>query len=248
MTENPAGLREPAALGVTRRGAPMVVAHRGGAFEAPENTLAAFRHAVEVGADWSELDVALTRDSKLVVIHDETLERTTDGNGRVDAQTLAELKRLDAGRGEKLPSLEETLAVPGARLMVELKHSPRPIALADAAVDAIRTACMQQRVVIASFDAQMLQRVHERAPELPLLGLIGDEAGLEAMRHLPLNVLGVSAHIAEKALAVRGDGVAVWAWTVETPAEAQRLSALGVDAIITDAPSAIIPAVRDAAR
>lgn len=248
---------------------PLVIAHRGGALEAPENTLAALRHSVAAGADWLEIDVALSRDGKLVVIHDDTLERTTDGTGLVADHTLEQLRALDAGApewpngmperlkamgvttpsfgarfsNERLPTLAEALAVPGGRVMVEMKHSTRPDALADATVDAVRASNAGDRVVLASFEAGLLERAHQRDPELALLGIAGDEDGLKRMLALPVQVVAVSSHIAEKAVRDAPPGVAVWTWTVYTPSEAQRLDALGVDGIITDAPGAIVPAV-----
>src|SRR4051794_3095625 len=102
-----------------------IVGHRGAAAHAPENTLASFEKARELGVDMVEFDVHLTADRRCVVIHDETVDRTTDGHGLVGSKTLPELRELDAGNGERIPTLEELLA--WARdvempLSVELKH------------------------------------------------------------------------------------------------------------------------------
>src|SRR6185312_2950197 len=103
----PVSLRERL---LAERGRVWVVGHRGAMGYCPENTLASFQRGLELGADWIELDVHLSRDGALIVIHDETLERTTDGHGLVRDHTLAELKQLDAGDGQRIPTLSEVLA------------------------------------------------------------------------------------------------------------------------------------------
>lgn len=232
-------LPAPASTGFMRGRTPQIIAHRGGAADEPENTLAAFRNAVRLRADWSELDVALSRDGQVMVIHDDTVDRTTNGHGRVEDMSFADLRRLDAGRGERVPTLTESLAVPGARYVVELKRSSRPDALADATVRAIHDAGMQGRVVVASFERDLLQRVHALDPSLRLLGFVGDPHGLAPMLELPLSVLGVSGNVVDAALQARPAGVAVWAWTINNPDEGRQLSERGVDGIITDGPRAI---------
>src|SRR5678815_3228387 len=112
-------------------GGPFIIAHRGGSLEAPENTLASFRHAVDVGAKFVELDVQMSSDGGLVIIHDETLDRTTTGSGPVGALTFDELRELDAGvkkgdkwKGEKIPTLREVLDLcvgAGVGVVIELK-------------------------------------------------------------------------------------------------------------------------------
>src|ERR671938_850947 len=91
------------------RGRVWVVGHRGAMGHCPENTLASFERGLELGADWIELDVHLSRDGALIVIHDETLDRTTNGHGLVRERTLAELRQLDAGQGQRIPTLDEVL-------------------------------------------------------------------------------------------------------------------------------------------
>ena len=113
------------------RNRPLLIAHRGGAAEAPENTLGAFRRALDLGIRWFELDVQMTKDGALVVIHDETVDRTTNGTGPVSSFTFEEIRKLDAGSrfspdfaGEKIPTLREVLdrcAEQGAVVFIELK-------------------------------------------------------------------------------------------------------------------------------
>ena len=157
----------------------LVVAHRGASARAPENTLEAFRLAVEVGADAIELDVHLTADGRLAVVHDETLDRTTDRTGAVAALTMDEVRQADAGagfagagdhpyrgRGLTVPTLDEVLAwLPdGIGLVVEIK--------ARAAADAVATALGRHRardegrVSVISFDEAAIERIRELDPEI----------------------------------------------------------------------------------
>lgn len=245
ITTNPRlELTPPAAGGFLRGRTPHVIAHRGGALEAPENTLAAFRHALRTGAAWSELDVVLSRDGRAMVIHDDTVDRTTNGRGRVESLSFDQLRALDAGNGEKVPTLDETLAIPGARFLVELKRSSRPDALAEQTVRAIQNAGMQGRVLVGSFEPELLRKVHALDPSIPLLGFAGDEQRLAELRDLPLSVLGVSGNVVDAALQTRRPGQAVWVWTIQNTAEARALTDRGVDGIITDGPSAMIPALQ----
>ena len=160
---------------------PLIIAHRGDSAHRPENTLAAFAGALEVGADLVEFDVQLTRDGQVVVIHDPTVDRTTDGRGRVAEMTLAQLRALSAGypsrfgaahRGERVPTLGEALALlkDRARVMVEIK----PDAVTDDAeggVEArtiadVRKAGMEKDVALLSFSRRALLRCRKLAPEI----------------------------------------------------------------------------------
>src|SRR5205814_5101727 len=155
----------------------LVIAHRGASGTHPENTLAAFRRAVELGADMIELDVQLTRDGEVVVFHDATLERTTDGAGAVSDRTLAEIRRLDAGawfgpafRGTRVPTLAEVLAAVGLPVNVELK----PVGddgLEARALAVVESAGALARVVFSSFDAGALERLRACAAGAPLAGV-----------------------------------------------------------------------------
>lgn len=152
-------------------GRPLVVGHRGAMGYRPENTLASYAHALELGADLIELDVHLTRDGALAVIHDETLDRTTDGQGLVRDHTLAELKALDAGAwfgdgryaGQRIPSLDEVLAWArehGTLVDIEVKNGPIYYAgIEQALVEALDRAGMAERAIVIAFDHAVVQRV-----------------------------------------------------------------------------------------
>src|SRR5215212_6839941 len=140
----------------------IVVGHRGAAALEPENTLRAFRRGIELGCDYLECDVHLTRDGQLAVIHDETVDRTTDGHGPVSAFTFEELRQLDAGQGERIPSLEEVLeTVRGhVRVLVELKGA----GVEEAAVAVVIAMKMAEHVTFTSFQLDRIARVRQISP------------------------------------------------------------------------------------
>jgi glycerophosphoryl diester phosphodiesterase len=226
---------------------PLVIAHRGASGTRPENTLAAFRRAVELGADGVELDVQLTRDGEVVVIHDRTLERTTDGKGAVAARSLAELRRLDAGAwfdpcfaGERVPMLGEVLAAVPLAINVELKPH-RDDGLEGRVLAVVEAAGALGRVVFSSFEMAALERLRARSgsAELAVLWesapIAGAVAGARRVgaRALHLRKDGVDRAALAAAAAER---LKVRVWTVNEPAELEPLLAAGVDAIFTDYP------------
>jgi glycerophosphoryl diester phosphodiesterase len=244
---------------VANRGSPLNVAHRGASREAPENTLAAFRRAVELGADGIELDVHLSKDRELVVIHDLTLEATTDGRGFVRDHTLAELKKLDAGSwfgpafsGERIPRLEEVIDAFGQQLLLnlELKASERADGsgeeLSDAVVHLIDRYCLWDRVLVSSFSQRIVEQVKRRCPRIPT-GLLYDSASLQTL-HAALALRRISCDALHPHDRLVDEGYMRWArqlgyrvivWTVDEPARMQALIGLGVDAIITNRPETL---------
>ena len=147
----------------------LVGGHRGNPAEHPENTLASYRSALELGVDLIECDVHLTADDELIVIHDHTLERTTDGHGLVRQRTLAELRELDAGGGEKLPLLDEVVELARGRagLVIELKQAPLPYpGLEEKVVAAVRRLDAVEQCCVISFWHPSAQRVKALEPRL----------------------------------------------------------------------------------
>ncbi len=246
----------PPPLGLTP-----VVGHRGAKMRAPENTLAGFRAAKRLGAGWVELDAKLTRDGIPVVIHDETLERTTDGAGRVDSATLKEIRFLDAGRwfapeyaGEKVPTLAEALqviAAEGLGVNVEIKPCPgreRETALASIRVIRETWPAGHPLPILSSFKRASLETAEAMAPELPRGLLLEEhvEDWREAAERLACKAIHPkwSALTSEWVGQIRKAGYACLTWTVNDPVQAKRLAGWGVDCIITDAPDLIGPAIR----
>lgn len=225
---------------------PLVFGHRGAREVAPENTMAAFQKALALGADGIELDVMLSADGIPVVIHDYTLERTTNGRGRVAEHTLAQLRALDAGGGEPIPTLAEVLDAFGdsLRINIELK-------IASAADDGLVARVAQlvaerglfDTVLISSFNPLALWRMRRAdarlargllyAPGVPLYlrrAWVAPFLALDAMHPHFSMVDAVYMRWARR----RGYHVNVW--TVNDPGEMERLLDLGVDVLITDRP------------
>ena len=232
---------------------PLILAHRGASAEAPENTLAAFRLALEQGADGFELDVHRTRDGHLVVCHDETVDRTTDGTGAIGAMTLAELKRLDAGRwfderfaGERIPTLDEVWALAeeagGLRLLnveVKLGFAAYP-GIEEALVEWIESRGLEERVVVSSFNHFSLLRLHQLAQKLRT-GILYMAAWVEPW--LGAHRVGArSLHPYHPTLvpplveAAHQQGLEVYPFTVDEPRRMEELAKMGVDGLITNRP------------
>lgn len=151
------------------------IAHRGASASEPEDTLRAFKEAVGLGADMIEVDVRLSKDGLPVIIHDASLERTTKGTGYVRDKTLLELKELDAGQGERIPTLQEAIDFARGKcgLYIELKDqaTPGPV------VETIRANGFEGEAIICSFDHALLRQVKELAPEIPTSVLVGETSG-----------------------------------------------------------------------
>jgi glycerophosphoryl diester phosphodiesterase len=223
-------------------------AHRGASAEAPENTLAAFRRALEAGADGIELDVHLSADGVPVVIHDDTLERTTDGRGPVARSSLAVLRELDAGSwfapdfsGEPLPTLEETLHLLAGRLRLNIEVKE---ARAGMAVVELLRQFPQADVVISSFDHGLLARLRRIDPDLPLAVLLDRGDWHRALaRAEALHACAFHPYVAlvgrPLLAACRHLQLPVYAWTVDAPGRARTLMRAGVAGLFTNDPAGL---------
>lgn len=216
----------------------LVIGHRGAAGLAPENTLAGFRRAVALGVDAVELDVHVV-DGELVVIHDDTVDRTTDGTGALEDYRLGPLRELDAGDGERIPLLAEVLeAVPrSVGINVELKGQGTGAALADRLRDDGRA------VLVSSFDRRELREFHARRPAVPCAPLHHRlRRGMAAeARKLDAWSINVAEGLVDRALIERlgAAGFPVLAYTVNDAARAAQLAELGVGGVFTDFPDRI---------
>lgn len=239
-------------------GVPWVVAHRGGAAEAPENTLAAVRHALAVGVEAVEVDVRLTADGVPVCLHDATLDRTTTGRGPLAAQPAAAVARLDAtvrwrGRPryapEPPPPLAAVLAAIAGRahLFVELKAQGSPAAMARLVHAVCQTLAAQEAfawTTALSFDWAALAVLRRLAPGLPTQALVArplrpaDAARVAALGIASVGLPASSCDVAVVA-AARGAGLPLNAWGAEERPLWERLRALGVTALTTDRPAAL---------
>ena len=230
---------------------PRVVAHRGGGTLAPENTLGAIRHGASLGFRGVEFDVMLAGDATPVLIHDETLERTTSGRGSVPAIPYAQIEKLDAGawhsapfRGERVPTFVAAANLCrelGVWANVEIKpakgyETPTGRAVGQLTLDMWRGAPLQP--VLSSFSMDALLAAKEVAPALPRGMLVSKipPDWLDRMRKLECVALHCNYRELTEALAaaIRSAGYSVLCWTVNDPAEAKKLFAWGVDCIVTD--------------
>ena len=230
----------------------IIEAHRGARAEAPENTLAAFQRALDLKAPSIELDIHPAADGTLMVIHDDTLDRTTDGTGPVAALVLRDLRKLDAGAkfqagfaGERIPTLNEAMgrvAPTSTLLNIEIKRPPPGMRVAEGVVQLLRHYGKAGRYVVSSFDADALLAVRRLAPEVQL-ALIGEAAEVLARaRELRLPWIHCShpSLTAELVRQAHEAGIHVGVWTVNDTQQARQWAACGVERIITDDPRAML--------
>jgi glycerophosphoryl diester phosphodiesterase len=234
---------------------PWIVAHRGYKKKYPENTLAAFQAAMDAGVPMIELDVTLSRDRKLVVIHDATLERTTNGHGPVHDYTLEELKQLDAGSwfhsdfaDQCLPELGEVLELVDGRVItnIEIKshayepHHP-PDAIEKQVTELVKKKSQQDSILISSFDSNILEQISlmEAPPQIALISKNPLERNtVEMCKHFNT----FSWHPAQQIVTPRQvrklhiAGIRVFPYKVDTPEDCARMIGLKVDGVITDDP------------
>jgi glycerophosphoryl diester phosphodiesterase len=223
-----------------------IVGHRGAAAEAPENTLRGFQRGLELGVAGMELDVQLTRDERLAVIHDATVDRTTGGRGRVRDFTLAELQKLDAGQGEHIPGLEEVVDLVQGRayLLVELKQPE--------AAPALLRFCQERRlfadVRVISFWHPVIKALKEQEPRLQtgalMVGCPADPGGLARAALADTLVLNYQYVNQELADAAHRQGLQVSVWNIDSPDIIKPYLEMDLDAICTNRPGEILQYLR----
>ncbi len=251
------------ASGAMPASAPLIVAHRGASFDAPENTLAALRLGFEQGADAGECDVRLTRDGHVVLLHDASALRTTGVDVFATARTLADLRRLDAGAwksarwaGEKIPTLAEAIALlaaspPGRRLVVEIKSGPAILPEIVRLRTLAKDLVSDRQLVVIAFDRAVAAEAKRLLPAIevhqlaswkkdpatgawPRLETLIADARADGLDGLNLESrFPIDAAFVES---VHAAGLKLYVWTVDDGALARRLAAAGVDAITTNRP------------
>lgn len=218
------------------------IGHRGACGYAPENTLASIRKALEFGVDMLEFDVRCCASGEVVVIHDATLERTTNGAGFVDKTTLTQLKMLDAGSGERIPTLIEALDLINRRcgVLIEMKDEACTAPTARIIADYVRKGWHYNQLVVVSFDHTQLVRIRTLDSNLMVganivavpvdLAAFGEKCGAWSINaghdHLPPALVRDA----------QARGLKVFAWTVNRPEEIEQVRTLGVDGIISNFP------------
>ena len=234
--------------------------HRGYSGSYPENTLLSFQKAIDEGVEFLELDLHLTRDRKVIVMHDETFERTTNGKGWVWDVDLMDARQLDAGRGEHLPTLLEVIELvrpTSVRLCLELKFEPFTLDLFRSEPEALGTTAevikilqktnFVDRVVVTSFSPKVLKRAKELEPRLPTVLDPSPQDGTLTAKEVMEQVIPVANVVAyyypyiDKELMdeARLSGIHVWAWDPDEPEEILRLINLGVQGVMTNRPDTL---------
>ncbi|MDA2925906.1 glycerophosphodiester phosphodiesterase [Acidobacteria bacterium AH-259-G07] len=232
----------------------LVIAHRGASGEAPENTMAAFERAIEMKVDLIELDIHFSKDGEIMVIHDETVDRTTDGRGAIAEMTRNEVQALDAGswfsprfEGERAPTLSEVLELvkpTPVNLLIEIKQGRGlPHGFEKRLIQAIQEHNILSRVIVQSFNHAAVRKVKEENPSIATGALIDyrspdpvSEVKAAGAETLGLKSSLVTREIIEKA---HRNGLRVFVWTVNKLARIRKMLILGVDGVITDYPSRV---------
>ncbi|MCP4140213.1 MAG: glycerophosphodiester phosphodiesterase [Chloroflexi bacterium] len=233
---------------------PSIFGHRGASAHAPENTLAAFELAREQGADGIELDVKLSADGIPVVIHDETVDRTTDGKGTVADLGLAALKELDAGEGQRIPTLNEVFESVAQDLFINVEltnYSTPEDKLVEKVVELIKKHKLEEKILFSSFLPKNLRRAAEILPETARGLLTMNNFGGWILRTFSFRRGNYQAlhpprqNASKKQIkSVQRIGRRVYTWTVNAPDEMRRLADWGIDGIITDDPALAVKTLR----
>lgn len=240
---------------------PIVYAHRGASGVCPENTMSAFRRAVEMGATGIETDAQMSRDGVLVICHDEKVDRTTSGSGLLASKTLDELKSLDAGSwfgssfaGERIPTLEELLglvAEAGITLNIEIKSGVVLYPGIEAAlVGLVRRYGLAGRVIFSSFNHYSLVECKRIAPDIPT-GILYMEGLVDPWvyaKYVGVNALHPLFHgvRAELVAGAHEAGLLVNPWTVDDPKQIAGMLQCGVDGIISNYPNRVLEVLGNA--
>lgn len=229
----------------------LVIAHRGASAVEPENTLRAFALAIEMGAQMIELDLHRTRDGRVVVIHDDELSHTTNARGRVSQRTFDEVRQADAGRGERVPTLEETLELTRGRVQLYLEI--KAPAAAQETLRLVRAFGCEDEVLLASFDLELMRQLGNEVKDMEIGVILGtpslhpftrwrEACPWLALRHFPYQTLCMQVNMCSALLArkIKEQGKKLYVWTANSKADYARMLARHVDGIVTDLPDRLI--------
>jgi|AGTN01.3.fsa_nt_gi Glycerophosphoryl diester phosphodiesterase len=216
----------------------MIIGHRGAAGYEPENTLRSFQKAIDIGVDWIEFDLHRSADGHLVVIHDDTVDRTTNGHGKVREMTLEELKKLDAGKGQQIPTLQEVIDLARGRVKMipEIKQEGIEMEL----LDVIDRNGAVNDCIVASFFTYSIRRCKEFHPQLQTAAIFS---------HLPLDFRSLALDVMADVLFLRKDivsqalveechkhGFTVNIWNEDKPEEIRKYAEMGPDFMSSNYP------------
>ncbi len=233
---------------------PLVIAHRGGNKWAPENTMSAFAKSLKAGADGVELDIHRCKSGELIVIHDETLERTTNGSGFVKDKTWDELKNVSAGKwysaefeNERLPLLKDVLTLADGKMIVDIEIKNAPIeypGIEDDLASLLKDYKYPDKILISSFDHELIRRVHEKLPNIEVAfldaGIVADVGEYASKIGAKAWNAGYSELRADAVSRAHKSGLAVNVWTVNGNQKWDQAMDMKVDGIVTDDPAGLI--------
>ncbi len=225
----------------------IVIAHRGASGTQPENTLAAFKKAVKLGAEMIELDVHLCKTKELVVIHDARVNRTTNGHGFVSHKTLLELQELDAGNGENISTLQEVFDLIKGKIKINIELKGKGVVTETVKLIKHQIESKNQIAndfIISSFHHSQLKEFHSLMPEVPI-GVLYEhhpEGYLKLAEELHASSINLSIkHINEKLVQeIHQNDLQVWIYTVNSEEDFKAMQAMGVDAVFTNYPERFI--------
>ncbi len=229
----------------------LVIAHRGASAVEPENTLRAFARSIQMGAQMIELDLHRTRDGHVVVIHDDELSHTTNACGRVSQLSFDEVRQADAGKGERVPTLQETLELTRGRVQLYLEIKA-PEAAAET-LRIVREFQCENDVLLASFDLELMRRLGAEVKDMEI-GVILGTPSLNpitrwreafpwiALRHFPYQTLCMQVKMCSATLArhIKQQGKKLYVWTANSEADYARMIERQVDGIVTDTPDRLL--------
>mgnify|MGYP000557144339 FL=1 len=224
-----------------------VIGHRGAAGLEPENTLRSVRRAIELGVDRVETDVRVSKDGRLVIMHDETVDRTTNGHGYVSELTFDELRSLDAGMGEKIPTLKEILefTMGKAKLEIELKVPEAT----EPTIQLVEELNAEKDVIVISFIHDLLERVHDLSPNIKTGALFFDVPKDILQRALKVHASSIHVYYrnvnSELVRKAHRSGLEVAVWNPNKIEDMREMIGLDVDAIGSDRPDILIQLLRD---
>jgi glycerophosphoryl diester phosphodiesterase len=224
-----------------------VVGHRGAAGVLPENTIKGFEYAIGLGVTYVECDVHLTWDKHLVVMHDTTVDRTTNGTGAIGDMRFETMRNLDAGEGAQVPTLDEVLAVTKGKviLLCELKGE----GVEKAAVNVVKRHGMSKDVMFSSFYMDRIQRVKQIDHNLAIRAIMASPSKADIQNAIHLGIVGFDVHYRNLSLQMIEDahvaGVNIIAWNPNTWAEQKAMIGLGVDGVSSDRPDILMSHLRE---
>ncbi|MGZ9816324.1 glycerophosphodiester phosphodiesterase [Peribacillus simplex] len=232
---------------------PLKIGHRGASGYCPENTMASYNKAIELGADFLEVDINLSKDDVLVVLHDPTLDRTTNGKGNIRDYTAAELKELDAGswyhscyKNEKIPLLSEVLENFGSEvgILIELKHPSSYPGIEQKLAEELgkfqEYSTSKSRIMVHSFDMESMKRFHQLMPDIPVGVLIKRRINDQKLKEIAefASFLNPKQTILSTKLQmqIQKHGMKVYTWTVNNKKQIRMFKKMQLDGIISDFP------------